>query len=59
MKLRLRNSDFSKNIGFHAKITRKCLVCDSTKIYSNELGISCDDCGAAIDFEENSCMRVQ
>ena len=58
MKLRFRNSDFAKNIRFYAKITRKCLVCDSTKIYSNELGISCDNCGASLDFEENSCMRI-
>ncbi|WP_420546560.1 hypothetical protein [Nitrosopumilus sp.] len=38
MKLRLRNMEFSKNMPFYAKITRKCLVCDSTKVYSNELG---------------------
>ena len=58
MKIRLKDSDFSKNIGFYAKITRECLVCKSPKIFSNELGVSCDDCGAALDFEENSCMRI-
>ena len=58
MKLRLKNPSFSKNIGFYAKITRKCLVCDSAKIFSNELGVTCDDCGSALDFEENSCCRI-
>ena len=58
MKLRLKNMEFSNNISFYAKITRKCLVCDSTKVYSNELGVYCDDCGAAIDYEESSCCRT-
>ncbi len=54
MKLRLKNIEFSKNMGFYAKITRKCLVCDSAKVYSHELGVSCDNCGSSIDYEENS-----
>lgn len=58
MKLRLKNMEFSKNLGFYAKITRKCLVCESSKVYSNELGVSCDSCGSAIDYEENSCNRI-
>jgi len=58
MKLRLKNSNFSKNIGFYAKISRKCLVCDSAKIFTNELGVSCNNCGSSLDFEENSCIRI-
>ena len=31
---------------------------DSTKVYSNEFGVYCDDCGAVIDYEESSCCRT-
>jgi len=55
MKLQLKNANFSKNIGFYARLTRKCLVCESTKIHSNHLRVSCESCGASLNFDENSC----
>ena len=55
MKLKLKNSSFAKNIGFYSKITRKCLVCESSKIQSDKFGISCENCGSYLEFEENGC----
>jgi len=51
MKLKLKSTDFSKNIEFYAKITRKCLVCESPNISSNQFGVLCGCCGSLLDFE--------
>ena len=51
MKLKLETVDFSKNIEFYARLTRKCLACDSPKICSNQYGICCNNCGFLLDFE--------
>ncbi|MGY5149864.1 MAG: hypothetical protein ACW9W3_07350 [Candidatus Nitrosopumilus sp. bin_68KS] len=49
--MKLENAGFGKNIKFYAKMTRKCLVCDSDKICSNQFGILCECCGALWRFE--------
>jgi len=51
MKLQLEELGFAKNIRFHAKMTRECIVCDSPKIYANQFGILCRCCGSLWSFE--------
>lgn len=51
MRLQLEDPNFAKNFGFYAKLSRKCLVCDSHKIVSNQFGILCECCGSLLRFE--------
>jgi len=51
MRLQLEDPSFAENFKFYAKMTRKCLVCDNHKIFSNKFRILCECCGSLWSFE--------
>ena len=51
MKLEFKSNCFSDNFEFHARLTRKCLVCNSHEIQTNQDGACCRCCGSLLRFE--------
>ena len=51
MRLEFKNNSFSENFEFHARLTRKCLVCNSHEIQTSQYGALCRCCGSLLQFE--------